>query len=411
MASGELTYAARSIRRNVRRTFLSVVGVAVGCTLMLVVESFNRGRDELFARAGAESGTGHLRVTPRGWRVKRDPRMRLADPAAALRGASTLTGVAVAAPRVRAQALLAMGTHVVPVELVGVDPDAELRAYRYARKVSAGRWLAPGAAGEIVVGRAIADRLAVEPGDELLATTVGKGGRIESAMLRVAGIVSSGSEEIDLTVAHAPLADVQRLSGLGGLGEVTLLLADWRGYEGARAELRARLAGSDEVLTWPELAPDFAGHMKQDTDTSRIITGIILLVVLIGVASAQLASVLERRREFAVLAALGMGGPRLVRVVLAEGVVLGVAGALAGLALGGPLAFLLARYGLDFSSLMGSSYAFGGTVIDPIVYGNFGVWIVRETFSVAVGATVLASLYPAWFAARTDPAQALRVAQ
>jgi ABC-type lipoprotein release transport system permease subunit len=406
-----LSYAVRSVRRNVRRTLLSVVGIAIGCALMLVVETINRGRDELFARAGAESGTGPVRVTPRGWQVKRDVRLRLADGERALREARALPGVAVATPRVRAQALLAMGTRVVPVELVGVEPATERLAYRYARKVTEGRYLAPGARGEIFVGRAIAERLGVAPGDELMATTVGRGGSVESAMFRIVGIVATGSEEVDLSVCQASLADVSALTGLEGLGEVTLLLADWRGFDAAREALAARLGPGDDVLTWRELAPDFAGHMEQDKAGARFVTGIVLLVVLIGVASAQLASVLERRREFAVLAALGMGATRLVRVVVAEGLALGILGAVAGLALGGPLAWLIAHRGLDFSRLMGSTYAFGGTVIDPILYGDFGPWVFRETFAVSIGATVLASLYPAWFAGRTDPAQALRVAQ
>jgi ABC-type lipoprotein release transport system permease subunit len=304
-----------------------------------------------------------------------------------------------------------MGTHVVPVELVGVDPETERRAYRYARRVTQGRWLAPGASGEIVIGRTIAERLGLELGDALLATTVGRGGRVESAMFAVVGIVATGSEEVDLAVCQAPLEDVASMTALVGLGEVTVLLADWRGFDVARDALAARLGGPDEVLTWRELAPEFAGHMEQDKASARFVTGIVLLVVLIGVASAQLASVLERRREFAVLAALGMGGARLVRVVLAEGIALGLVGALAGLALGGPLAWLIATRGLDFTGVMGKSWALSGTVLDPIIYGTFGPWILRETFTVAVGATVLASLYPAWFAARTDPAQALRVAQ
>src|SRR5512138_2252938 len=104
MAAPTLTYALRSIRRNARRTLLSVVGIAIGVALMLVVESFNRGKMEVFTRVGAESGAGHLRVTPAGWSARRDPRMRLADSARALREARALAGVAVAAPRVRAQA-------------------------------------------------------------------------------------------------------------------------------------------------------------------------------------------------------------------------------------------------------------------------------------------------------------------
>jgi ABC-type lipoprotein release transport system permease subunit len=411
MPSGTLTYAARSIRRNLRRTFLSVIGIAIGVALMLIVESFNRGKVEIFTRVGAESGAGHLRITPAGWSTKRDPRLRLADPERALKEARALPGVEVAAPRVRAQALLAMGTHVVPVELVGVDPAAELRAFRYARKVTEGRWLQEGDAGTIVIGRSLAEQLGVGLDDELLATTVGRGGQVESAMLRVVGVVATGTEEVDLMVSHAPLADVERLTAIAGLGEVTLLLTDWRGYAAARGELRQRLAGTDEVLTWPELVPDLVGHAEQENQTSRLVTGIIMLVVLIGVASAQLASVLERRREFAVLSALGMGGPALVRVVLAEGLALGLIGGFAGLALATPLVWLLTTRGLDLSSMYGSSMAFGGTVIDPIIYGSMGSWILPEAFLVAIVATVLASLYPAWFAARTDPAQALRVAQ
>jgi len=129
------------------------------------------------------------------------------------------------------------------------------------------------------------------------------------------------------------------------------------------------------------------------------------------VASAQLAAVLERRREFAVLAALGMRGGRMVRAVLVEGLALGLAGTVAGLVLSVPLVWAMARYGVDFSLWMGKSYAFGGTVIDPLIHGDFGPWLFVETLVVAVGSTVLASLYPAWFAARTDPAQALRLAQ
>jgi ABC-type lipoprotein release transport system permease subunit len=411
MATGSLGYALRSVRRNARRTILSVVGIAIGCALMLVVECVNKGRDELFARAGAESGTGHLRVVPRGWAAKREDRLRLAEGDRALRTARDLPGVAVAVPRVRAQALLAMGTHVVPVELTGVAPVEEQRAYRYARRVTRGRWLAPGAPAELVIGRAVADRLGADLGDALLATAVGRGGRVESAMFTVVGIVATGSEDVDLSVAAAPLDDVAGMTGLAGIGEVTVLLADWRTFDAARAALAARLGGPDEVLTWRDLVPEFAGHMEQDKASARFVTSIVLLVVVIGVASAQLASVLERRREFAVLAALGMGAGRLVRVVLTEGALVGLAGGLAGLALGGPLAWLIATRGLDFTRLMGEAWSLSGTVIDPVIYGTFGPWILRETFGVAVGATVLASLYPAWFAARTDPAQALRVAQ
>jgi putative ABC transport system permease protein len=151
--------------------------------------------------------------------------------------------------------------------------------------------------------------------------------------------------------------------------------------------------------------------MRQDQTMSRVITGIILLIVLLGVMSAQLAAVLERRREFAVLAALGMSGWRMTRLVVLEAVALGLSGGLGGLLLGGPLVWWLARHGIDLGRLYGGDLSINGAFVEPIIYMDFGAWVLPYSLLVAVVATVAASLYPAIFAARTDPAAALRVAQ
>jgi ABC-type lipoprotein release transport system permease subunit len=404
-------YAARSTLRNVRRSSLSVVGIAVGCLLALLMESLNRGRDELFARMGAYSGAGHLRVVPAGWPERRDPRLRLADGAGALAAARGLPGVGAVTVRARAQVLLAMGSHVVPVEMVGVDPEAEPRTYRFVQNLAQGRYLLPGERGATVVGRAVAERLSAELDDDVLVTAVGKGGDIEGAMLRIVGIASTGSEEIDASICQVPLEEVERLTGLPGAGEVAIMLEDWRGTEEARAALAPRLAKGDRVLTWGEIAPEFQGHLEQDKAASRFVSVVILLIVLLGVASAQLAAVLDRRREFAVLAALGTSTWRMVRLVLEEALVLGLAGAFLGLGLSLPLLWRFARAGLDFRRYMGSTYAFQGVLIEPVIYGDLGAWVLPYVLVVGVGATLIASLYPAVFAARTDPAVGLRVAQ
>jgi putative ABC transport system permease protein len=374
------------------------------------MESVNRGRDELFARMGAYAGAGHVRIVPPGWRERRDPRLRLVDEAADLQAARALPGVTAVTVRSRTQALLAVGTHVVPVEMVGADPENEPRTYRFVQKVARGRYLQPSDEGAAVIGQAIADRLVADLDDEILATAVGQTGDIESILLRIVGIVSTGSEEIDATICHVVLRDVERLTGLQGAGEVTLILDDWRRTDAATAALRAEVTSRDEVLSWGEISPEFKGHLEQDNAMSRMVSAIILFIVVLGVASAQLAAVLERRREFAVLSAIGMRARTIVVILFEEALAIGLAGGVLGLALGLPFVWRLARTGLDLSSYMGASYSFQGVLIEPVIYGDLGLWVAWYVFIVAIGATLLASLYPAWFAARTDPADALRVA-
>jgi lipoprotein-releasing system permease protein len=301
-----------------------------------------------------------------------------------------------------------MGSRVVAVEALGVDAEAEPRIDRMVRGISAGRWLLPGERGAAVVGRAVLERLRAEVGDELLVTAVGKGGAIESAMLTVVGAVATGSEELDAALCRVALADVEALTGIPGPGEVTVLLDSLAAVPEARARLAAALAGGDEVMTWDELTADFRGHVEQDAAYGRLFTGIILLVVLLGVGSAQLAAVLERRREFAVLAALGMRSGRLVRLLLGEALLVGAAGAALGLGLALPVLLWLDRRGLDFRSVMGPSWSFQGIAVDPVLYGDLGPWVVPEALLVSLGATLLATAWPAWFASRTDPAAALR---
>jgi ABC-type lipoprotein release transport system permease subunit len=404
------TYAWRSLRRQARRTALSIVGIGIGCALALFMESLNRGRDELFARMGAFGGAGHVRIVPEGWRERRDPRLRLADPQGDADAARQLSGVAAVTVRARAQALVAMGTHVVPVEIVGVDPATEPGTNRFVRNVSQGRYLRPMETGVVVIGQAIADRLLAGLDDEILATAVGRNGDIESALLRIVGIVRTGSDDIDATICHVALTDVERLTELSGAGEVTVILDDWERADLARTTLSESVRAGDEVMTWGEINPEFKGHLEQDNAVSRLVSGIILLIVMLGVASAQLAAVLERRREFAVLSALGMRSRTIVAVLLQEALAIGIASAALGLIVGLPFVWLLATNGIDLSRYMGGSYSFQGVLIEPVIYGDVGAWTAWYVLTVATVVTVAASLYPAWFASRTSPADALRVA-
>jgi ABC-type lipoprotein release transport system permease subunit len=417
ISSVSTRYAARSLRRNLRRTLLSVVGIAFGVGVGLVAIGWIRGLETMFVDASAGGGIGHVRVVPAGWSERRDVELRLSDWREVLERARATEGVAVATPRARVGGLLGMGTRSAHVQLTGVDAATEPRALRYVREVGEGRYLRPGERGAIVLGRTIADRLGAELEDELVVTVVDREGEMQSALLLVVGIVRTGSRAIDSTVAQVALEDVEQLSGREGAAEITILLDDALAVEASRAAIAGAIAGGDiasgnEVLTWLEVAPDLSANLAQRSAFMTLAVFIILVVVLLGVASAQLTGVLERRKEFAVLAALGTRTAHLVRIVLTEGLILGLASGLAALAWAAPLLHRWSSEGLDLTAMMKSeddAMAFGGVLIDPVFHPDFGARAVPAALGLSILATLAASLYPAWFASRTDPASALRV--
>ncbi len=405
-------YALRSLLRHRRRTFLSIVGIGVGCAICLFLVSFVRGESDMMLRAAAESGTGHLRIAPRAWLLTHEQDLRLGNWQQLLEKMRSSQFVEVAAPHARIDALLAMGTRTAGVLMLGVDPEVEPEINRLIDSVVEGKYLHKSETGAVVIGRGVAERLNVDVGDALVVTVSGRGGEMRSAMLRVQGIVATGSRSLDNNLCHVTLVQMAELSGYEGAAEISILLDDPDQMEEAAAAISSYLPEDQVVVSWKLIMPELASGVEVDKTWTRLIIGIVIFVVFLGIASAQLAAALERRKEFAVLAAIGMRSRRLVRVMLAEGFILGLAGALLSLLIGVPLVYLISIYGIDFGGLYAEAdLGISNILLDPIIYGDFGWWLAPLAFGLAITATILSSLYPAWYAGGTNPAAALRVEQ
>lgn len=403
-------YAFLSLYRHTRRTILSILGIGLGCALCLFMVGFVRGESKMMLKAAADSGNGHFRIVPAGWEKTRDNDLRLQSWEEILVMLRSMEAVEVVTPHARKDGLLAFGTRTAGVQIIGVDPVVEPYINRLVRNVSDGGYLLSDESGTTVIGGAIAKRLKVEIGDELMVTAAGADGEIHAAMLAITGIIETGSEELDASICHVNLADLQKLTGLAGVGDLTVVVSNPKNIEKVVEETATWLPQGYSVLTWKEIMPELASGVEVDHTWTRLTVAIIMIVVFLGIASAQLTAVLERRREFAVLSALGMKNIRLIHIMFAEGLILGLLGGLLGLIFGIPATYLVATRGIDFSSFYGNeSISVSNILIDPIYKGDFGWWLVPLAFALSLTATILSSLYPAWFASRTDPAVTLRI--
>jgi len=404
-----IRYAYRSLFRHTRRTLLSVFGVGVGCAIGLIANAFYAGSADMQIRAVSESGGGHLRVVPEDWTESRRNSLRLVDSQAALEIVRAIPGVRYAVPRSRASGLLAFGNRTTGVEIVGVDPVNEFATNRMVSESQLqGRYLEKGETGFVVIGKTLAERLDVELDDDLLVTLSGQG-EIKSGMLRIAGILSTGNRDLDSGICQVTDDQLAALSGYAERGEITILLEDHAMIGAIRDALAAEFSNGNDVITWREVNPSIAGNVDGDTAFIRLLSFIIMLVVMLGVASAQLTSFLERRHEFGVLTAIGMKGSQIVMLVILEALMIGLGGAIAALLIGGPAAYLLHTKGVDFGAMMGE-LSVGNILFEPHIYGSFGPWLVAYAFVVSLSATAFAAIYPAWFATRIDPASELRPA-
>jgi ABC-type antimicrobial peptide transport system permease subunit len=134
---------------------------------------------------------------------------------------------------------------------------------------------------------------------------------------------------------------------------------------------------------------------------------VILLISAVGVVNTMLMAVLERTREIGVLKALGMRGVRVVKMIVLEALLLALASAVVGMALGYLLDLYLVHYGIDLRS-MTEGFSIGGMGLDPVLRGEINLRGFVVPVIVLAFSCLIASLYPAIRAARLRPAVGMR---
>jgi ABC-type lipoprotein release transport system permease subunit len=161
------------------------------------------------------------------------------------------------------------------------------------------------------------------------------------------------------------------------------------------------------VVTWSNLNKVFVETMDTAMSFYVILDGIVILIVAVIIANTLLMAVFERVREMGILAALGMKASGIRQMFLLEGAALGIAGVIVGLVLGALGVAYLATTGIPIGDKMaavaGSNFALGTTM-----YGRFDAGSFINLSLATLIIVLLASLYPAWYAARLEPVDALR---
>lgn len=399
----------RSTRGRGFLSFISVVsalGLAVGVAVLIVVLSVMNGFErELKTRI--LSVTSHATLTGLSgsltdWRH---------DQAQAM----TLPGVVAAVPYIEAQALLMHGAHTAGTAIRGVLPAEERRAVGLAERIQGGRIedLADGAY-RIILGDALAAALAVAVGDDLVliapqgnATPAG----IEPRMrrFRVAGIFHSGMYEYDRGLALVQLKDAARVYQLGdAVTGVRLALKDAFLAPRVVRDLALSLGGGYYVSDWTRVHSNFFRSIEITKSMLFVILLLVVAVAAFNIVAALVMVVKEKRSDIAILRTLGAGPYNILAAFSIQGAFIGLAGTSAGAALGLILAANLEALVHGLERLLGTHFLDAKVYFMSDLPAHAEMGDVLRICGVAFALCALATLYPAWRAAGTQPAEALR---
>ena len=404
----EMQVAWRFLREGRMQTVLIIVGVAAGVAVIAYISALINGLQSstLTKTLGAQA---HLTL-----RAPDDVVLPARTPDASLALSETqprvqrlrsvtnwqallplleqMPAVAAVSPMVSGAGLALRGEATQSIALMGVELDRYDRIVGLRSKVVAGR--ARIDPGEAILGRDLAADLGVRVGDRVILQTT-QGSRTISDSVRVTALVDLGVRDLNRRTVVVPLRAAQSLLGLpGGATVLDMTLHDVWAADALAQQLRQRYPY--KVESWKENNAQLVSALNAQSVSTALIRGVVLVVVVLGIASVLVVTVVQKRREIGILRAMGTTRGQVLRVFLVQGAVVGALGSALGVALAVILIWLFTHFVRGSDGL-------------PLFSITLPVATALRVAAIATVCGVLAAIAPARRAAAMDPAQAIRL--
>ena len=409
----ERAVAGRYLRARRGERFVSViaifslVGIALGVATLIIVMSVMSGfKDDLLSRIlGLNGHLGVYSATAAGIGQYDELAARIRQ----------IPGVTSSVPVVEGQVLLTGRSQNSGGIVRGIAP-ADLRSLpSIAGNIRSGSLDDFQGDDAIAIGLTLADRFGLDVGSKITlvspdgaVTAFGTVPRVRA--YRVVAIFQAGMNEYDSTFTFLPLQAAQiYFQKPGTVTQIEVMVRDPQHVSVVSRAIRDALHDQPvRVIDWTQSNDSFFAAVQVEQNVMFLILTLIIIVAAFNVVSSLIMMVKDKTRDIAVLRTLGAGRGAIMRIFLMCGASVGVTGTMLGTVLGVVFCLNIERLRLALQNLTGT------TLFDPTVYylehlpAKLDAMTVTQVVLMALALSLLATLYPSWRAAKTDPVEALR---
>jgi ABC-type lipoprotein release transport system permease subunit len=409
----------RNLKRNKRRTFLTLVAIAVGVMSLIFAKSYIKGIVNNASETTIKTMSGHVRIAHEEYlRLERIfPKEYLVTGLSGLKSDDQgIPEIESVDRRIKFNVLLSHGDVNEVGIAIGIEPAAEDKTMELSKAIVDGKYFGVSEKGlDLIIGKKLAEKLGVTVNDELLLVTTDINYSTYALPFNIAGIFETGFRAMDKHTIYVPLQKAQEMLDCGdGVHEILVFLKDPQMSWAVSEKIDHMLSQNDpghsiSVIPWQK--NDLIESLPTVMAMFDKVTMIIMFIVALVILNTMLMSVMERFHEIGVIKALGFKNREVIWMILVEAFYIGTIGSVIGGILGGTLSAIIEKIGFDMTALTGGfidKIDLPVPFVGKVLYPDFTFTNLVGSMAFGIIVALIAVVYPAFKSARMQPVEAFR---
>ncbi len=387
-----LIIAWRNLWRNKRRSLITIASIFFGVILSTIMNSLQDGTYANMVDMMVKLSTGYVQVQNPEYFENRTINNTFTPSPELLEQLNSTPRVTTVAKRLESFALISSGPNTRGGAVIGFEPNMDKQTSNLQHWISDGEFIYPGDKG-VLVSFNIAKHLNLQVTDTIILVSQGYRGVTAAGKYPIRGILTFSTPQLNNLGVFMDIALAQELYSTEGMvTSLMLMVNDYSDVHSVKSRLSSLTNGSLIVYSWEELNPELVQFIESDKAGGVVMIGILYIVIGFGIFGTIIMMIAERRREMAVMIAVGMQKFKLATILFFETLLIGVVGVLSGFAVSVPVILLMVKNPIELPGEMAEAYLQYG--FEPYLYFGMAPEVFWSQVITVFVITMLISIYP-----------------
>ena len=388
-----LRIAWRNIWRNKKRTMITIISITLAVMMAVFTRSFQEGTYAKMIENAVGKFTGYVQVHQKDyWEDKTIDNGIVVDDTliSEIMSVDDVTGVNL---RLESFSLASFGNSTKGTLVMGIDPEKEIQMLDLKDKMIKGNYIKPGDKS-IILGSKLAEYLKIEVGDTLVLLGQGHWGQSAIGAFPVKGVLKMPAPDIDRQIVFMPLLLAQEFFSFeNGVTSLVVISEESDQTQEIKDVINAKIDLSEyKAMTWQEMSPEMLQQIEGDKVGGIFMIAILYMIIAFGVFGTVLMMTEERKREFAVMVAIGMQKTKLMMVSFYETILMNSIGVILGVIFTVPLIIYFNIYPIEMTGEAAESIEKLG--VEPVLPTILRLSIFVNNIIIILIITGISSIYP-----------------